>query len=127
MNDGTKFQRALTIFLCTSCEIHFINFRSAQINFSKDAGDRKVYGMRVFKVFAKFRKATLALPYLSVRLSICVGQFSSHCTDFHEILHLRIFFENLSRKFVSLKSEKNNGCFTRRPIHIFHHISPSSP
>jgi hypothetical protein len=30
-----------------------------------------------------------------------------------------VFFENLSRKFqVSLKSDKNNGYFTWRPVHI---------
>ena len=37
-----------------------------------------------------------------------------------------IFFENLSRKIqVSLKSDKNNGYFTRRPVYIFDHISLS--
>jgi len=28
--------------------------------------------------------------------------------------------------FISLKSEKNNGYFTWKSIHIFYHISPSS-
>jgi len=30
-----------------------------------------------------------------------------------------LFFENMSRKFNSLKSDKNNGCFTQRPIYLF--------
>jgi len=34
-----------------------------------------------------------------------------------------VFFENLSRK---LKSDKNNACFTWKPIHIFDHILLSS-
>ena len=34
-----------------------------------------------------------------------------------------VFFEKLSRKFqVPLKSNKNNGYFTCRPIHIFDHV-----
>jgi hypothetical protein len=33
--------------------------------------------------------------------------------------HIFLFFENLSRKFNSLKSDKNNGCFTQRPTYFF--------
>jgi len=38
---------------------------------------------------------------------------------------ISVFFENLSRKF-KLKPDKNNGCFTWRPVHVSDHISPSS-
>ena len=37
-----------------------------------------------------------------------------------------VFFENLSRKFVSSKYDKNNGYFTWRPTHIYDNISLSS-
>ena len=37
---------------------------------------------------------------------------------------IRAFFQNLYRKFkISIKSDKNNGYFTWRPIYIFDHIS----
>ena len=48
-------------------------------------------------VFAKFRKATSASSYLSVPLSVCVGQTSSHRTDFLEILRLRIFRKSVEK------------------------------
>jgi len=50
----------------------------------------------------------------------------SHLTDFYEIRHLNIFLKTLEKIQVSLKSYKNNECFTCRPIHIFGHISLSS-
>jgi len=34
-----------------------------------------------------------------------------------------LFFENLSRKLVSLKQDKNNGYFIWRPIYIFDRFS----
>jgi hypothetical protein len=34
-----------------------------------------------------------------------------------------VFFENLSSSHVSLKPDTNNGDFTRRPTHIYYHIS----
>jgi hypothetical protein len=38
-----------------------------------------------------------------------------------------VFLENLLRKFkFSLQSDKNNGCFTWRPVYIFDHISLNS-
>ena len=33
-----------------------------------------------------------------------------------------VLFENLLRKFISLKFDKNDGYFTQRPIYIFDHI-----
>ena len=40
-------------------------------------------------------------------------------TDFHEIWYLRIFRKSVAKIQVSLKSDKNNGYFTWRPICIF--------
>jgi hypothetical protein len=52
-------------------------------------------------------------------------QFSSHWTDFHKIRYLSIFRKTVEKIHVSLKSEKNNGYFTCRPIYIFWIISHS--
>jgi hypothetical protein len=46
--------------------------------------------------------------------------------DFHEILYLSIFRKSVEKIQVSLKSDKNNGYFTRRTTYIFYHISPNS-
>jgi hypothetical protein len=45
-------------------------------------------------------------------------QLGCHWTDFHEISYLIIFWKSVSKVQVSLKSCKNNGHFTWRPIHI---------
>ena len=113
MNDGTKFQRALLIFLCTPCETHFVNFHSAKINFSKDAGDRKVYGMRVFRRVRKISESDISFV-ISVcpSLSLSAWDISAPIEQIFMKFYICVFFENLLRKFVSLKSEKNNGCFT---------------
>jgi len=46
-------------------------------------------------------------------------QLGSHWTDFHEILYLSIFRKFVEKTQVSLKSGKNNGYFTLRPVYIF--------
>ena len=54
-------------------------------------------------------------------------QLGSHWTDFHEIWYFSIFFSKSVVKIqVSLKSDKNNGYFTWRPMYIFDHISLTS-
>ena len=50
-------------------------------------------------------------------------QLGSHWTNIHEIWYLSIFRNSVEIIQVSLKSHKNKGYFTGRPIHIFHHIS----
>jgi hypothetical protein len=58
----------------------------------------------------------------SSRLSICpsvrMEQLGSHWKDFHENWHLRIFGPSVMYSQVSLKSDKNKGYFTWRPIYI---------
>ena len=64
-------------------------------------------------------------------LRVCQSAWDNlrcHWTDCLEIWYLRIFF---SRKFdqkieVSLKPDKNNGYFTRRPMYIYNSISQNS-
>jgi hypothetical protein len=59
--------------------------------------------------------------WMSVPIELC-----SHWMDFHEILYLSIFRKSIEKILVSLKSDKNNGYFTSRPIYIFDHISLNS-
>ena len=78
----------------------------------------------------KLRKAAVNFV-MSVRLSVRMGQLSSHGTDFHKIWYLNIFFfffsflKSLRKIQVTLKSDKNNRYCTRRPIYIFLTISRS--
>jgi len=52
---------------------------------------------------------------LSVCLLVRMEQLGSHRTHFRSFLQLGFFFEKSVQKFqVSLKSYKNNGCFTWR-------------
>ena len=72
--------------------------------------------------FAKLQKATISFV-MAVHLSVRMEQLGSHWTDFHEILYLRIFRKSVEKIQVSLKSDKNKGYFTRRPLYVFYHIS----
>jgi hypothetical protein len=61
---------------------------------------------------------------MPVSPSICMKQLVSHWTDFNEILYLSIFRKKTTKKIqILLKSDKNNGYFTRRPVYSFDHIS----
>ena len=53
-------------------------------------------------------------------------ELGSHWTYFHEIWYLCIFRKTVQKTQVALKSDKNNGYFTWRPIHIFYNILLSS-
>jgi hypothetical protein len=56
---------------------------------------------------------------LDSRPSVRTEQLGSHWTDFHEIWYLRILRKSVKKIQVALKSDKNIGHFTWRPIHIF--------
>jgi hypothetical protein len=56
---------------------------------------------------------------LSVCLYVRVEQLGSHWTAFHEIWYLGIFRKSVEKIQVSLKSDKNKGYFTWRPICIY--------
>ena len=73
-----------------------------------------------FGAFEKLRKAS-SLP--SVRPH---GTTRIHLTDFYEIWYLSIFRNSVTKIQVSLKSDKNNGYFTWRPIYIYDHFSLNS-
>ena len=79
----------------------------------------------ILLAFARLLKTTITFV-MSVRLSTCVhGRIRSHWTDFHEIYYCSIFRSLGNIKF-SLKSNKNNGYFTRIPLQIFDCILLSS-
>jgi hypothetical protein len=71
--------------------------------------------------FAKLRKPAIRFV-MSVRSSVGM-ELGSHWTGFHEICNLSIFDKSVEKIHVSLKSNKNNGYFTCRPIYIFYRIS----
>jgi hypothetical protein len=74
--------------------------------------------------FAKLRKASssfVVFVLLSARLEL-----GSHWTDFHEVSSLIIWRKSVDKIQFPLKSDKNNGCFARRPTYIFYDISLNS-
>ena len=74
--------------------------------------------------FAVLRKATISFV-MSIRPSVHMEQLGSYWTDFKEIWYLSIFRKKktLEKIQVSLKSKKNKGYITWRPLDIFDHIS----
>ena len=76
--------------------------------------------LRRFRKIAKSNYLTLSC--LSVRMQ----QLGFHWMDFREIWYLMVFLKSVEKTQVLLKSDKNNGHFTWRPIYIFDHISLSS-
>ena len=70
--------------------------------------------MGLYSRSQNFEKPVLASSLPSVRMEL----LGPHRADFHEIWYLRIFFRKSVEQFqVSLKSDKNNGYFTWRPIY----------
>jgi hypothetical protein len=70
--------------------------------------------------FVKLRILTISCV-TSVRLS--AWNNSATTGRFFMKFGIRIFLKSLERNQVSLKSDHKNQYFTRRPIHIFDHIS----
>jgi hypothetical protein len=77
-----------------------------------------------------FEKRLSASSCLSaLRPSICLStmqQLSSHWTDFYEIWYLRVFRKFIKKIQLSIKSDKNNGYFTWRPMYIYDNSSLNS-
>ena len=67
---------------------------------------------------------------LSVRLSVCMSvlmeQLGSHWTGFHEICYWSVFTNSVETVQDPLKSDKNSGYLTWRPICIYDNISLNS-
>jgi hypothetical protein len=62
------------------------------------------------------------LRQICLSLSVRMKQFCSHWTNFHEIWYLNIFRKSVEKIQRSLKSDKNNGYFTRRSMYIYDNI-----
>ena len=73
----------------------------------------------VFRCVRKIAKSDLTSSYPSVRME----QLGCHWTDSHEIWYLSIFRKYVEKIPVSLKSDKNKGHFTWRPVYTFLIIS----
>ena len=73
------------------------------------------------------RHISILGAFAKLRISSCpslrVEQLDSHWTDFDEIWYLSLFRKSVLKIQVSLKSDKNNGCFTWRRFHIYDNIS----
>jgi hypothetical protein len=63
---------------------------------------------------------------MSVYPSVHMEKLSSHWTDFHEIWYLNICQKSVKKIQVSLKSDNNNGYFTRSPMYIYNILLNSS-
>jgi hypothetical protein len=82
----------------------------------------------IFRHVRKIARSDCYLRHggLSVCLSVGVEQLGCHCTDFHKILYFSIFRNSVQKIQLSLKSDKNNGYFTWRPVYIYDNISLNS-
>ena len=69
----------------------------------------------VYSCSQNYEKRLLPLS-CNVCLSVRMEQLSFHWTDFHEILYLNNFRTSVKKIQVLLKSEKNPGYFTWRPV-----------
>jgi hypothetical protein len=76
----------------------------------------------VLGALANLRKTAISF-IMSVRISVRMEQLRSLGTNFYENLYLPIFWKHVVKIQVSLKSDKNNGYFTWRPINPFEDIS----
>ena len=70
----------------------------------------------------------MTISFISVHPSVCPQgtTWLPLLTDFHEILYWFIFRKVVGKIRVSLKSDKNRGYFTCKPIYSFDHILLSS-
>jgi hypothetical protein len=85
-------------------------------------GVRKHWYELFLGTFAKLREATFRFVVyirLSGRPSAHMEQLCSHWTDFLKILHLIALPKYVEKIKVSLKSNKNSGCFTWRLMYIY--------
>ena len=73
----------------------------------------------IFKCIPKkCEKRLLDSSFLFFRLPVHMEHLGSHEAEFHEIWYLSIFRKYVVKIQVSLKSDKNNGFCTWRPIYI---------
>ena len=78
----------------------------------------KLLMLLIFRHVCRIAKSELALSCLCVRME----QLGFHWTDLHEIWYLSIFWNSVEKVQFSLKSDMNNGYFTRRPMYVYDNI-----
>ena len=93
---------------------------------SVECGVRNVSLNKFRIIFRHVRKILCLSVSPSVFLSVRMEQLGSHWTAFYEIWYLCTFRKYVQKIQVSYTSDKNNGYFTWRPIHIFYRISLNS-
>jgi hypothetical protein len=67
----------------------------------------------ITRVHKNIKKLLLASSYLSVGPSVRIEQLGSNLLKYYEILCLKIFWKYAGKIWVSLKSNNNNGYFTK--------------
>ena len=77
-----------------------------------------IYCLYLSGAFAKLRESTISFV-TCVCPSVRIEKLGSHLTDFHEMWYLSIFRKTVAKIQVSLKSGKNNGYITWRPLDFF--------
>jgi hypothetical protein len=103
---------------------HFVSIRVWHQIYLSVSPLRGLHWCAVFRPVRKFAKSEYLLCHicLPLRRSVCMEQFGSHWTDFHEIRYLNVFRKYVEKIEVLLKYVKNNGYFTWRPIYIYIYI-----
>jgi hypothetical protein len=118
----SQTDRRLSDCRLSDCRLSDCRLSDCRLSDCRLSGRKAV---RVLRGSAKLREA-IASSVMSVRPSVRVEQLGSYWTYFDEIWYLSVFRKSVKEIQVLLKSHKNNGYFTWRPIHIFHHGSLSS-
>ena len=90
---------------------------------------------RLLDPFAKLRRASISFVMSvcpCVRVSVCpcvrvsvLLSAMEHSAPTGRIWYFSIYRKSVQKTQVSFKSDKNNGCFTWRPVHIFDHVALS--
>jgi hypothetical protein len=90
----------------------------------KDGTIEVMITLLLLRHIRKIAKATIKF-IMSVRLSVRMEHLGSLWIDFYEIWYLCIFQTYIEKIQFSLKSDRNDWYFTRRPMYIFERISLS--
>ena len=97
-------------------------FRKYESLFGSNLSSELKYHVQFSGDIVKLQKAAISIV-MPVCLFIWMEQLSPYLTEFYEIWYSSIF-QKLTKKIqVSVKSEKNDGHYTWKPIYIFDHIS----
>jgi hypothetical protein len=94
------------------------HWKYVNINYLRVSTTNRKHNFRCVRKIAK-RDSFHRHVCLSVCSSVRMEQLGSHCTDFDEIGYFSIFRKSGQKIQVSLKSDKNNGYFTWRPVNFW--------